>query len=215
VAVTATNPDDSVQIHIVPQLDPAGSDFWIHVKPVLRFVQRPDAVQGLGLENAVVVVGAFGSSLRAPLIVTMTTTNGTFGDEQQVTLGAGRTAIAHLRSRGLGPVTIGAFAPGFDAATASVKFSLPWMFLIVALAGGAAGGAVRQISGSNATAMGVIRAAVRGAAIGAVVAVVYYAVRVNLISVPIDIQYLNEMAVFALAVIGGLVGIRTPAAAGP
>jgi hypothetical protein len=164
VSVTAASPRDSVRIHIIPQLDPAGADVWLHVTPTLKFFQLPRSVQGFGVENATVVVGAAGTSLRDTLVVTLTTTAGVV-DPAQVELGATGAATAHLRSRGLGPVTVSAVALGFTPITAIVPFVFPWAFVIAALFGGAVGGAIK----AKAPA-GLLASSARGAAIGSVVA---------------------------------------------
>jgi hypothetical protein len=211
VKVSATNPGDSVRVHIVPELDPNGIDIWLHVAPVLTFLEIPGQVEGLGLEDAVVVVGIVGTTIRDTALVTLTTTDGTF-ESSQVKLGPGGTTTAHLRSRGIGPVTLSAIAPGLDAVTGTVTFVFPWMFLIAALLGGTFGGTVKWLNGPTHTSSAWAATAVRGAAVGAIAAIVYYAIRVNLLPVTIDIQYLNEAAVFALALLAGLFGIKAPTA---
>lgn len=203
---------DSVLIHIIPQLDPRGVNVSMPVAPALIFPKGVSQIQGLGLENAAVVIEVVGARVRDPLVVTLTATNGSF-ESLQVTVGQSGATTARLRSRGTGPVTMSAMASGYVPANGSVSFVFPWMFLIAALAGGAAGGMIKWSNGSVRTGAAAMSMAGRGAAVGIVAAVVYYAIRVNLLPVTIDIQYLNEAAVFALALVGGLLGIKAPASA--
>ncbi len=203
---------DSVLIRIIPQLDPGGINVSMPVTPALLFPKGLSQIQGLGLEDAAVVVEVVGATVRDPVVVTLTATNGSF-DSGQVSLGRSGSATARLRSRGTGPVTVSAMAPGFVPATGSVSFVFPWMFLIAALAGGAVGGTIKWSNGTVRTVTAAASTAGRGAAVGIVAAVVYYAIRVNLLPVTIDIQYLNEAAVFALALLGGWLGIKAPTSA--
>lgn len=209
VEVTATDPGDSVRIHVIPQLDPAGADVWLMVSPQLAFVGPPTRVEGFGLENATVVLRAIGT--RHPVQVTLAPSVGSI-DSISLTIGASGTAIAHLRSRGSGPAVLTAVAPGFDSISAVVDFVFPWMFVLAALAGGAAGGAIKWLQASAPGRGVLLRAAARGAVLGAAVAIVYFVVRVNLLPFALDVQYLNEAAVFSLALLGGLFGIKAAAA---
>ena len=203
VKVEATNPGDSVRIHVIAQLDPKGADIWLHVSPALMFVNPPKQVEGLGLESAAVVIRVIGP--RQSARVTFAPSAGSV-DSTTMAVDANGTATVHLRSRGVGPARLTAVASG-STITLTLAFIFPWMFVLAALAGGVSGGGIKWLRAS-APERSVARALVLGAGLGAAVALAYYVVRVNLLPFALDVPYVNEGAVFTLALLGGLFGVK-------
>jgi hypothetical protein len=203
--VVASVPRDSVRVHVVPSFDPRGTDIWLPVRPSLVFLTPKPTASGFGIETIPLTVSVIGAAIKDSVMVTLATDQGSL-QQNRVAIDPGGSATVRLRSAGLGPAHIRATSPGMDAAEATVRYEWPISFLLAALLGGAVGGLAKGAT-QRRRAAGLRRAVLVGLLIGFVVAVVYFAVEVNLTQFSVKAQFFDEAAVFALALLGGLFGI--------
>ncbi len=205
VLVFARNAQDSLRLHIVPTFDPTGVSVWLPVEPALVFEQTPAPIQGLGVETATLVIGTRGVSPRDSVVVTVSANKGGLATNRLVLTSGGGTV--KLRSSGLGGAAMRASAPGFQTAETVVRFTWPTFFLLAALIGGAIGGVGAAYMATKRTSLrAMARYAARGLVLGFVVSVLYFGLGINLFGFG-DIPFLNEIAVFALSILGGLFGL--------
>jgi hypothetical protein len=209
VQLAAAHVRDSVRIRIIPEFDLDGIEVWLPVAPSVVIETPPRRVQGFGLETATVSVSIRGARLDAPPTVRFESDRGTF-EPQVATLDEAGTGLVRIRSSGVGQAMIRAFAPGFGEDSVVFQFTFPFPFLAASLLGGVAGGVGAAASKQRVTRPGLRRALVRGLIFGLIAAVVYYAIGISLLHIDVGIARFNEGAVFALAALAGLFGIRAP-----
>jgi hypothetical protein len=192
----------------VPQFDVAGVDVWIPVEPSIRIETTPRRIQGWGIGTARVVVHMLGVSPDTARSAALTASQGELG---AVDIKFGRTGIAttQLRSQGGSAATLTAFGPGLGEATASIDFILPWVFLLAAVLGGIAGGALDalQAKRKDGETQRWLEYTIKGVLAGVIGALAWYALGVNLLQLDLGVPRQNELAVFALAALIGYFGI--------
>ncbi len=207
VRLASGRAQDSVMIRIIPEFDLSGTAVWLPVEPALVIETPPRALQGLGIESAPVTVSIRGGRLTRPVTVSFDTDKGSF-EPAVVTLDPDRPlAEVRVRSAGIGPASIRAFAPGLGEDRVAFSYTWPVPFLLAALLGGVLGGLAAALSGGD-KGRAARDAVVRGLVLGLLAAVVYYAVGVSLLQVDVGVQRFNEAAVFAFAALAGLLGLR-------
>lgn len=208
IAVLVRNPADSVQLRIITAADVNGTNVWLRAVPALDFGRlHPDA-QGFGLERIPTAVSILGTRRTTPIKVKLTADHGTI-EPQVIMLGSGRDTTVLWNTGRLGIATIQATADeiGADIGYASVNFAFPFIFLTAAVLGGAAGAALKQLGGGGGgKSMG--RVLATGILAGVVAAAIYCAIDVSILPIPVNVPFFNEGAVFALAALAGLLGIR-------
>ena len=208
ITVIARDPRDSVSIRVVPQFDPIGTLVWLPVHPSLVF-DPPRRASGFGIQTVSFPVRILGASVRDSVSVTLATDLGSL-ETNSIKIGPSGSAMVHLRSSGTGMAHLSASSPGIDGASSGIPFVWPFGFVIGALLGGAVGGLAKRLRGSRARTTHLLKPALVGSLIGFVVAMAYYALNVSLLSFVIKPPFFDEVAVFALAMLGALFGIRTP-----
>ncbi len=205
VRVVARNARDSLRVRIVPAFDPAGVSVWLAVEPALAFEQTPVPIQGLGVESATLVIGTRGSSLPDSVVVTVSANRGGLSTNRLVLRSGGGTV--KLRSAGVGTAAVSASAPGFQTANTTVGFKPPVLFLIAAFAGAMLGSIVGTLhAGRRQSATSMVRHTIRGLLVGLFTSAIYIGVGLNLLQFEVDFEFFNEIAVFALAALGGAFG---------
>jgi hypothetical protein len=198
---------DSLRVQLVPEFNVAGVDVWIPVEPALRVETTPRRIQGWGIGTARVVVHVLGVSPDSARSASITSSAGEL-DAVDVRFGRAGTATTQLRSQGGGAATLMASAPGLGDATATIDFTLPWPFLLAALLGGIAGGALAAMQERKKDAKA--RSGeylLKGVLAGLIGAVAWYALGVNVLQLDLGLPRQNEFAVFGLAALIGYFGI--------
>ena len=144
VRILATDPGDSVLVRIRPDFDPGGTEIAVPVvRPPLILRVSPRAIQGYGLETAVVMVLV---SRPDTVIVALTSDRGSL-DPGHVAVARRSPGEAKLRSSGRGVATVSAESPPLlGAVEVQVAYVFPWAFLMAALLGGLVGGFLRDTS---------------------------------------------------------------------
>lgn len=207
IEITARRPGDVIAVRIRPEFDPDGLELEIPVqRPNLQLTVSPQRIQGLGLETADVTVSLPSGFGGGPVSVLLTS-DGTRPEPSLLTVEDGGTAVASIRSRGLGDVVVTASTDVLAPATASVAFIPPWGFGLAAAAGGLLGAFVRYfmpLMGSRK------KPQPRDLAIQVVVGVLAglltataYAVGLNFLEVSPS-AVVGEALVFTLAALGAL-----------
>jgi hypothetical protein len=208
VTVIARNPRDSVSIRVVPQFDPLGTTVWLPVHPSLVF-DAPQRASGFGIQTLSFPVRLVGASVRDSVSVTLAADLGSL-ETNGVKIGPSGSAMVHLRTAGTGLAHLSAYSPGIDGASTGIAFVWPFAFLIAAFLGGAVGGLAKRLKGRHAKTTHLVKPVLVGCLIGFVVAIAYYALNVSLLPFVIKSPLFDEVAVFALAMLGALFGIREP-----
>jgi hypothetical protein len=196
---------DSLRVLLVPGFDPRGVDVWLRVQPALAFEQTPASIQGLGVEGTTLVVGTRGTRSSDSTVVTLSASRGSLESNRIVVTQGG--AVVKLRSAGLGPATISARAPGWSPAQVTIGYRWPVTFLVAALLGGLLGGLVAYAHAKRRRTISVGQFLLKGIAVGLLVCVVYFGVGINLLQFDIQVQFFNELVVFALAALAAAFGI--------
>jgi hypothetical protein len=147
-----------------------------------------------------------GASVPAGLRVTLSSNNRGTVTPAEVTLGSGGTAIASLRSSGVGDASLTAQQGLFAPATATVAFVFPWPFAIAVVLGGAVGGFLHYALKGHKTGKvkfpPLVWDVIVGIVAGLLVATLY-AVGINVL----DLQFTaraGEALVFCSSAVGAL-----------
>lgn len=212
VTIRAQDPADPLEIAVRA----SGTDDRATVSlPVVRprlevSVERP-RIQGFGLETSPLTVRAVGLRDPAGRIVTLTTgaETGPVGslDAMQVRLDEQGVGGTTLRSASVGRSTVAASSPPLAPASLPVHFVWPVPFLLAAVLGGLAGAFLgRRPPAQDGKRHGLPYTLGVGALTG-IVAVVLYAVGVNVLPVQ-PVATAGEALVFAIAAVAGYVGLR-------
>jgi hypothetical protein len=207
VEVVARRVGDGLRVRIIPEFDLTGVDVWLPAEPTLTVESVAPRIAGFGIQTGIVTVAIHGGGLDGPTTIRLLPTRGSI-DPDSVRLTAGQATTVRIRSAGIGPATVRAFAPGLIEAETDLAFGWPVLFVLVALLGGMVGGLGAALH--HRRDGGGVRLRdhmLPGTIFGLLVATVYYAVGINLLGVHIDIGYFNEAAVFALAALAGLLGL--------
>jgi hypothetical protein len=198
---------DSVRVLIVPGFDPRGVSVWLPIQAALAFDQAPRSVQGLGVEGATLVVGRRGTKSRDSVPVTLSISRGSLETNQVVVGDAG--GVVRIRSAGLGPATISARATGLCPAEVTIVYRWPIAFVTAALLGGLLGAFVAHMHVRRRSSASLRRYLGKGVLVGLLTCLVYFGLGINLLEFDVNVQFFNELAVFALAALAGAFGIPT------
>jgi hypothetical protein len=200
----------TVSLNVRTTLHPGGVDVNVPVAlDTLRISASPPRVQGMGLEETDLVLGA--GPFADGTVIQLSADNGSL-TEDEVQLSAAGTARTTLRSYWFGPSTVTARSIAFADAEISVDFAFPWLFLAASLLGGAAGGLAAWLQRSQRRKIGAPWSRLASGALLGLIATVLYAVGVNV--TPLDPTVSTGQAVvFGLAAVIGYLGtLKIPGA---
>ena len=173
-------------------------------RPRLELAVAPAALQGWGLETAIVSVTASDGALSEGREVTLTPTGGTL-EKTIVTLGPKGSAITEWRSASTGDYTITTAGAPFQESKATATFERPWRFGIAALIGGLVGSILRHAF---------TRAPSRRLASAIVIGVLSGLIVLGLFVLGVNVTGFNlptrggEVLVFVVSAIGALLGAK-------
>lgn len=201
IALTEGTVSPSLSLNVRTTLHPDGVDIDVPInRDTLILDVSPRRIQGMGLEETVVALGPAPSG--AGTSVQLVADRGTL-DEHELTLNPSGTATTTLRSSWIGTSTVTARSVAFRDAQLPVDFVFPWIFLGVALLGGACGGFASWLQKKQSGAAW-WRLVLGGALLG-LIATVLYAVGVNVTPVNPTVTT-GQAVVFALAGLIGYIG---------
>jgi hypothetical protein len=176
----------------------------VEVIPYIKVTCDKETIQGYGIQTASVNVMLIGTTSPAPMAVPLQLKGkGELSPKAVMLSGDNPLQTVTLRSEGGGSVQIEAEA-AILSLPATVSFGFPWSFLISAFIGAVVGSLIRILL-LNKTGFD-IRSFIAGILIGIAVALCYWAIGLNLLDITITVNYLNEAAVIAFSLLGGLAG---------
>jgi len=194
---------DSVNVVVITVQNPEGYATPVRISPYIEISVEKDRIQGLGIQETPVSLSLQGVSHYPDVIVSLQTTKGYF-DPVEITLRANHTSTVSLRSEGTGEARISVEAANLISTSDHISFMFPWKFLLFSIIGAVIGASIhvlRKLKTGFDT-----RAFVVGVLLGFTVSLCYWALGVNLLSITIEVSYLNEFAVIALSILGALLG---------
>ena len=202
--IASENPlRDSVNIIVKTIQNPEGYVTPLSIIPYIEISVEKEQIQGLGIQETPVHVSLRGVSNYPELTVGMQTSKGYF-DPDEITIKANQVYTVSLRSEGTGHARISVEAANLVSTSDIIYFGFPWKFLLFSIAGAIIGSLI-HVFRKRDTGFDT-RAFVVGILLGFTVSVCYWALGVNLLSITIEVSYLNEFAVFALSILGALLG---------
>jgi hypothetical protein len=133
---------DPFTVDLVSQIDPDLPRAELRVFRPRVAISAPSALQGLGVEEAVVTVSAVGVNLRPGEVITLDLDNGWLADRTVVVDETG-TASTRIRSDWLGTGTLSVLAPAiYEAEPKQIQYTAPVRFLAATLIGAMLGALV-------------------------------------------------------------------------
>jgi hypothetical protein len=209
VHVVSRTPHDSLRVQVVPQFDPRGVAIWMTVQPALTFERPPASVQGYGIETATLVIGTRGITSRDSIDLSVSTDRGALSTNQ-LRMGPTGGTVTLRSAGGLGPATIRVASATMGTAETTIDFAFPVRFALAALLGGVLGAVYSQTQQKQRTRNATAARRIVGAALGAMLATaIYIGLGVSLLPIASTIPLGNEVAVFAFAAFGAMMGLKT------
>ena len=180
-----------------------GYETLLSVTPYIKISAGREKIQGFGIQTMPVHISLSGVTTYQDIAAGLRTEKGYF-EPDHVVLRAGEISRVILRSEKFGETVITATAPNLLSNTEVVFFVFPWSFLLFSIAGAVIGSLIYVLrskkKGFNT------RSFVVGILLGFTVSVSYWALGLDLLNMNLEIGYLNEFAVIALSILGGLLG---------
>jgi hypothetical protein len=203
IAIAADSPADTIDLRIVSNVSPEGALLRVLVQPALFVRSTPSRIQGFGLETTRILVSARGLGAGGPRRVQLGTDLGHV-EPVELELSAEGTATSELRSASIGRAALVASGASFADGRAEVQFVFPLRFLVAALLGGLAGGALRRSTRPRERRQALARELGIAVLCGQLVFALY-ALGVNLVGVQLP-AVAGELLVFAVCALGALLG---------
>lgn len=196
-----------LSLNVRTTLHPDGVDVDVPVVVDSLRIDATPRVQGMGLEEARVVLGP--APLAAGAVIQLRADNLGLADNQ-VQLDGNGTATTTVRSYWFGPSTITARSIPFSDTEITVLFAFPWLFLGASLLGGALGALAAWLR-TREDGERWLRRVGAGALLG-LIATVLYAIGVNVTPINPAVST-GQALVFGLAAVIGYTGsLKLPAA---
>ena len=141
VAVATDLTRDPFPVELVSQVDPDIPRAELRVFRPQLALSVPSAIQGLGVEEAVVTVSGMSTHLRPGEMLTLELDNGWLADPT-VEVGESGTASTRIRSNWLGSGTLRVRTSPYEATPKEIEYSVPLRFVVATLLGAMLGGCV-------------------------------------------------------------------------
>lgn len=211
VHVVARNPRDSLRVQVVPQFDANGVSIWLRVQPALVIERPPASIEGYGIETATLVIGTRGLTSRDSIDVTLSADRGTLGTHA-LRIGPGGGTVTLRSGGGLGLATVRATSAMLATADATIRYAMPVRFILAAAVGALFGGGYAEMRRKRRSTARLAARRVITAILGAVLATaIYVGLGTMLLPITSAVPLGNEVAVFAFAAFGAIVGLKLPA----
>lgn len=217
VALTTRNPLDPVELHVSTGIGITETIVPIPViNASLSVVLSVPRIAGFGFETDDVTVRAQGlpSPSRVPVTVFLQGGGGTILPAPQLALDANGEAFAKLRSSGVSPnvVVAATLATGATAQAQPISYVWPVAWLAFAIAGGVAGGVVKQLTSASQERKGWLGALAVSVLLGFLAAGLYTLGVSTIPAIPVGTGGQLVLAVVAaLGSIGGVSLLPLPA----
>jgi hypothetical protein len=212
VTVGARDPMDELELQLIASGTTERATVRLPVvRPRLELAAARPAIQGFGMESVEITLRAIGLQAPEGRVVTLSSERGSL-DPARVALDAQGTGTTRLRSVSIGDAVVSASSPPLTPASAAVRFAWPIAVLVAAIAGGMIGAYLGRVQRSRIRTRRTLRSVAFVGLLTGIVVVVLYAVGVNVLPVQ-PTATAGEALAFALAAVGGYLGLRIPAAA--
>jgi hypothetical protein len=203
VTISAEEPRDSVEVRVLTISHPAGYTESLPVEPAIILSSARASIQGMGIQTLPIHVALLGVTSCKPVPVTVETSLGRL-DSATFMLSDDKSREVTLRSEGLGKITLRIMNPNYRSNTISVKAVFPWLFLLLAVLGGAIGSLGHNLPGRKKIRP---RALAYGGIIGLIAAVAYWGLGIMLVGISVKTSGLSEAMVFGLGLLAGYFGL--------
>lgn len=203
----STSQRDTVFVLVQPSFD-AGHKFGVPVvRPSIGLVASPTTIAGFGLEKARLSVELPVSSITGSRAVTIA------GKRSRpaagsVSVSPGSPGSTDIPSVGIGSDTIEASSDPFKSGTVVVQYTFPYLYILLAIIGGAAGAVVKIFTEKDkggVESKQLVLGVCVGVLIGLVTAIAA-ALGINLTSLSLPSAY-SEGIAFVVAAVGAIGGI--------
>jgi hypothetical protein len=199
VKVTSPDPVDSMLLKIQTIGNRQGYETFLKVEPAVFLSSGRSTLEGLGLQTIPIHVALIGVTRHDPVKVTLESSLGSL-DSAEVILRANEVREVGLRSEKWGPFRVRIAGSAFRSNVLDLHAEFPWLFLLLALAGGLLGAVMRILKGRKKFRA---KPLLYGTLSGFIVSLAYWGIGILLISIPFKFPAFNETAVFVLAVLAG------------
>ena len=204
ITVTAADPKDSLEVKVLTAHNPSGYPQFLPVEPAVILTSGRTAVQGMGIQAVPVHVALKGVSSKTPVGIALETSKGTILPGTLEVTGEGpREAV--LRPEGIGAIEVRAVNPNFHSNRVTVSALFPWLFLVLAVAGGLIGGLGKTLLSREQVTPKLL---LLGSITGLVAAVAYWGLGITLLGFVVETRGLNEAMVFGFGLIAGYFGLK-------
>jgi hypothetical protein len=206
ISVLVRNPGDLLNVTVQASGTDERATISIPiVRPGLDVLVARARIQGFGLETSEITVRAVGVSNPSGRVVAVTS-NVASVQPTRVTLDAQGTGATTLRSVSIGTASVTASSPPLVPATGTITMSWPVEFLVAAVFGAIVGALLKRGRRRTRKRNSLLPAIAVGILAG-LVAVVLFAVGVNVLPVK-PTATAGEALTFALSAVGAYVGLR-------
>lgn len=197
-----------VQLKIRSSFSDKIEEATLSVRPTIIITTSPREIDGLGIGTTDVTVQIETLIHSEGVGVTLEANRGKL-EKTSLLLDRNGISTTTIRSVGIGDATIKARSAKAASADTSVKFLVPWVFIVCTLAGGLVGSAIRLLTTKKTIAARVVRRLARGILI-AVLVTVGYAIGVNFVGI-MPRATAGEALTFVVAAVGSYLGkIKLP-----
>ena len=197
VIITSPSALDSMQVKILTISNPQGYPEYIPVEPAIILSSKRESIQGFGLQTMPVSVTLKGVSSYKPVTLTVQSSLGTIKNPN-LTLTNNSPSEIILRSESHGTIDLDVVNTTYLSNSISVNAMVPWLFLILAIAGGLIGSVGKKLKGKGKITL---RAILYGCIIGLIVAVAYYGLGINLLKISFEDRGYNEAIIFSIGLL--------------
>lgn len=204
VSITSPDPRDSVDVKILTVSNPAGYLKKLPVEPAIILSSARKTIQGLGVQSLPLHVSLKGVSACKPLMVTLETSLGSL-NPATVTLSGEASQEVTIRSESIGNISLRTTNHNYRSNTLSLKAVFPWLFLVLAIAGGVIGTTGQTLYKKEKITL---RPLAYGGIIGLIAAVAYWGLGIVLIGFSVETRGLNEIMVFGFGLLAGYFGLK-------
>jgi hypothetical protein len=195
-------PVDDLTTKMITIFKPSGYETQISVIPYIEIDATKDRIMGFGIQKTPVHISIHGPSDGLSMSIGLSADKG-YLEEDQIILEQGTTATVYLRSENIGESRLSVHAD-IPSLGDVVIFVFPWTFLLFSIIGAVIGSLIRIFRIKKKPFD--TRSFIVGVLLGFTVSVSYWALGLDLLNIDLDIGYINEFAILALSILGGLLG---------
>ncbi len=196
--------EDSAEVNIVTPIKQGGYKYYMEVEPFLEMNLTKNSIKGLGIQDALVSVTYHGSTRNDSVKVMLDVTKGAV-KPSTLFVKFNEPAEFKVRSESIGIAEIVATSK-FDPLKVPIRYSFPWLYLILPLLGGAVGAFAKTYDSQDEKPIKVGKL-LAGALLGLIGAIAWYVLGINLAGIEWKAEF-NELAAVGIGAVITLLGIK-------